>query len=121
MNYSHTIFVPKPGHELGIAPGSALVAGMEQPHKDLAVVYYEGNVYDVPDLRAFAQKLLHAAGRQAVRYPTVARMTIPRQSLIEVGHYDYPSQRIVQVTNAEALQAWIGHEAFAAIPATASA
>jgi hypothetical protein len=112
-----TVYVPAAGEEvsLGILPGSAIVG---TPHhgwasersgitwvKDEVTIDYEGGKYD--NMRTFADKLLHAAGRHEQRYPTVARQFVPADLLFEVGTYDTQTREL-HVTDSEKLGSWLG-------------
>lgn len=112
MKHTHTLYVPKPGKAFGIEPGSAILASADQDaSQERVLVYYEGNLLGAENMRTFAERALHAAGRQVVRYPTVAKMAMLKADLIEVGRYHYPSQRVVELTNIPALVNWVPDEA----------
>ena len=107
------IFVPEQGDisAHGIRAGSAIV-GAPVPGADRVVVYYEGAVYGQSQMVRFADRVFHAHGRLVERYPTVARMALPRTSLVEVGTFDPPSGTVTPIDGrAEAaLAAWLGSE-----------
>lgn len=105
-NATHRIFVPVPGSQLGIAPGSAIVCAIEQDESSDVVAYYEGNLYGAINLRKYSERALHAAGRQVHRYPTAAMAILPRSSLIHVGDLDY-AQRRFAISDAVALSEWV--------------
>lgn len=107
---THRIFVPAPGEDLGIAPGSAIVAAIDQASEDRVLVYYEGNLFGACNLRRFVERVLHAADRQVARYPTIAKASFPRSVLIEVAAFDYTTGKITAITNAAALRAWVPDE-----------
>ncbi len=80
-----TIYVPRtpiPHSLANIKPGSALVG---DPSAARTVVYHEGNVYGADNLRTFAQRLNCAAGRLETRYPTIARISVNNDDLVDVG------------------------------------
>jgi hypothetical protein len=60
---------------------------------------YEANFYDAANIRTFADKVHHAAGRHTARYPTRARTEVDATSVIEIGTYEggsitiYPEER----------------------------
>lgn len=95
------IFVPRSGSSLRIAKGSAIVG--RDTGTDELTVYYEGGIYN-PQM-SYDEKLLHAADRLVVRYPTVARTITPRAELVPVGTYDYGSFT-AEITDEAALAAW---------------
>lgn len=111
MNGTHVIYVPRPDNDFGIAPGSGIVGSVEQASSDRTLVYYEGNLYGAENMHRFEERVYHAAGREVARYPTIAKMALPNEGLIEVGRFDYPIRRITLITNLDALRAWIPGEA----------
>lgn len=107
---THIIFVPKEGTNLGIHPGSGIVAAIDDAAARTVVIYFEGNLYGASNLSDFESRVNQAAGRQAQRYPTIARMVAPREDLIEVGRFDYSANQIVSLLNEHALAKWIPDE-----------
>lgn len=105
------VFVPHEGAAERIRPGSGIVAA-PLPGEDLVHVYFEGAVYRQRDMARLADRVFHAHGRLVENYPTVARMTLPPASLIEVGTFDPPSGTIAPIdAHAEAvLASWLGSE-----------
>lgn len=69
-----------------IVPGSAIVS-RGALNDGSVLVYYEGNIYNSQNMRKYSERVLHAAGRLATHYPTVAKMLVPRAHLIQVGTY----------------------------------
>jgi hypothetical protein len=57
-----------------------------------------------------ADRVLHAHGRLVARYPTVARMSVRRASLVEVATYEPAAATITPIDPASeaALAAWLG-------------
>ncbi len=114
------ILVPRSGglrlHH--ICPKSALVGSLAA---DLYSIDFEGNVYSSDDLNSYADRLVHAAGRHRIRYPTVARLHLPPQVVTEetmvVGSYDATRLVVVDITDVDALVTWAGEpvEAIAGI------
>jgi hypothetical protein len=109
-----TIYVPRtptPHSLANIKPGSALVG---LPAADRTVVYYEGNVYGADNLRTFAQRLNCAADRLDSRYPTIARISVNNEDLIDVGtvRKDLASLYwgVDDIREPELLQHWLGSE-----------
>lgn len=91
MSERLTIYVPVPGSMLErvLAPGSGVVG---VPREGGVLIHYEGNLYQVEDLREYRVRLMHAAGRLHQNYPTVAKRFVPAEEvarqLVEVGEYD---------------------------------
>lgn len=110
-----TIYVPMAGTDLGIKDGSALVG--TDMGDDRITIDYEGNLYGALNAVLFKDKLLIAAGRHVERYPTIARMYVHTAHVLAVGSYNTETQRI-HIDNAEALEAWIGEEAFSLLTAS---
>lgn len=86
-----SIFIPAPGSSLErhTAPGSAIVGLPMEPGAEsagsLVTIDLEGNLYGAMNLRLFRERVLHAWGRQATRYPTAARRAAPAEELIKIG------------------------------------
>lgn len=49
---------------------------------------YEGNRFGASNIKTYADRVLHAAGRHTQKYPTVARSTLSTEDLTEVGSFD---------------------------------
>lgn len=98
------IVIPAAG-DLGIAARSAIVAVAEGAWLRLD---YEGAVHGQSNLGAFAERLVVAAGRSVVDYPTVARRLARPDEVRAVGTYDPWRHVVVAVTDAAALEAWAG-------------
>ncbi len=72
---------------LGIVPGSAVV-GTEPDANGTVRVDFEGNLFGAENLRGYEARVRQAAGRHAMRYPTMARGTVPATELRRVGEID---------------------------------
>jgi hypothetical protein len=109
----YVVFVPHEGDVAtrGILPGSGIV-GAPLPGAERVVVYYEGARYGQSEMARLADRVFYAHGRLVEEYPTVARMRLPRTSLVEVGTFDPASGTIAPVDSASqaALAAWLGAE-----------
>ncbi|MBS1895472.1 MAG: hypothetical protein JST59_29585 [Actinobacteria bacterium] len=109
----YVVLVPREGDPStkGIRRGSGVV-GAPQPGAERVAVYYEGAIYDQPELARLADRVFHAHGRLVENYPTVARMAVARASLVEAGTFDPASGTIMPIdAAAEAvLAAWLGSE-----------
>lgn len=103
-----------------IAGGSAVVGyPIERPMDETTppyyevLVYYEGWIhgacqYEGLDARGrWEAGLLHAADRLVTAYPTAAMATLPAPRLKRVGSYDPKHKRIIEITDNEALEAWL--------------
>ncbi len=107
------VFVPREGDSAadGIRAGSGIV-GASLPDAELVLVYYEGARYGQSEMARLADRVFYAHGYLVDRSETVARMTLPPGSLVEVGTFDPPSGTIAPIdAHAEAaLAAWLGSE-----------
>lgn len=108
---THILFIPAVGANLGIAPTSAIIAAIDQAGPGRVLIHFEGNLYDFENLKAYAERVRQAAGRQVDRYPTIAKMQVTSEELIEVGRYDYVADRVVSITSPDLLKHWIPDEA----------
>jgi hypothetical protein len=100
------VYVPA-GELPWLAPGSAIVG---QPFGDHVLADYEGNLYGAENIKTYADRALHAAGRHVWKghgYPTVARRFLSASDLVEIGVYDTTSWSLY-VGNREALASWLG-------------
>lgn len=108
----HRVYVPAPDHPAvaDIAPGSGVVGRAQGA---MVLADFEGNLHGADNIRTLADRLHHAAGRAATRYPTVARRLVPAEALLAVGWYDEQSGRLVpDDAEAEAhLAGWLGRQA----------
>ena len=106
------ILVLRPGSSLArmILPASAIVGSVAGDGR--YVIDFEGNLTGMDNMRTYAQRLLHAAGRHSTRYPTIARESLSfdeaiRQTAV-VGHYDATRFVVQRVTDPDALSVWAG-------------
>jgi hypothetical protein len=123
------VYVPK-DDRYGILPGSGIVGSpveipaalrpviIEADEPARVRIDYEGGKFRQTEYEDFERRLLHAADRHTWNngrgYPTIARMVVPAEELIEVGTYDYDSERRVyrlEVTDKTTLDAWIARYA----------
>lgn len=76
------IVIPKIGtwYRDIIARGSGIVM-IDNPHMDLSIIYYEGNIYDAVNLTKLEDRIVCAAGRAHTRYPTSAMMGVTTDQL----------------------------------------
>ena len=73
------ILIPKTNLH-NIAAGSGVVA---KPFGPDFQIDYEGNLYGASNVTTLEQKLLHAAGRSAENYPTIARLWATKENMLE--------------------------------------
>lgn len=107
--YKETLFdlyVPI-GKLHGIDPASAVVAAQSQRGQERVLVYFESNRLGASNIVTYADRCLHAAGRAAMNYPTVAKASLPASELVHAGTYDLLRQVVTSVTNAPALKEWL--------------
>ena len=86
------IVIPKKDSPFGlnIANGSGIVM---IEGKQMAIIYYEGNLYGAQNLETYEERIICAAGRAHTRYPTIARSGILPENIdqfITVGEC-YPN------------------------------
>lgn len=72
---------------------------------DTIVVYFEGNLYGDDYFARFAMRCLHAHGRMAQQYPTVAKARILLRDLLQVGVW-HPREKVVEVADLASLAEW---------------
>jgi hypothetical protein len=92
----HDVFVPTEGSRAwsSIDRGSGIVGS---PLADgWLLLDYEGNRYGAANIKSYADRVKHAAGRQRTLYPTVARMHADPSDVIKVGEFD-PNTGLVTV------------------------
>lgn len=76
--------------------GSAIVCPLEAIlQSDPFTAYFEGNLYHADNLLTFEDRAICAAGRLAVKYPTVAKKRVVHSDLIIVGEIDCNDAGIV--------------------------
>lgn len=71
---------------------------------------YEGNKYRSPSFATWADRVHHAYGRQAQRYPTIARTSVPRTVVQIVATYDPREGQITLLDDADPVPVarWLG-------------
>lgn len=109
-----TLFVPN----LSVAtPLSTIVSGSaivgSDSGADRITVDYAGNIYQSQNPPTYEDRVNNAAGKQVERYPTKARASVPREHLRAIGTASYlPGHGwyISEISDAAALQGWLGNE-----------
>lgn len=95
-----------------VARGSAIVGPAGNGEAGQVSVDYEGNLYGTANIKTFADRARHAAGRQHVLYPTRTRSTVLRSELRQVGWFD--SEVGIMLLDdkqaQDALASWLGVE-----------
>jgi len=71
-----------------IRPGSGVVSSEAPNEAGFVTVDYEGNLYGAVGMEVFANRVSHAHDRQAVGYPTTARLMVQVVDLRRVGVFD---------------------------------
>ena len=105
-----SIYVPKPGTFAAktILPKSGIVGTIQEDGR--IRIDYEGNKYGSANVKNFADRVLHAAGRHTYGdkgYPTVARMWVDQQDVIEVGCWDGCYVRVLGDEAIRMLERWL--------------
>lgn len=106
------IYIPQDPRKppLGIVPASAIV-GAAADASGLVRVDFEGNIYETENLQDYESRIRQAAGRYAIRYPTVARGSVPEAELRCVGEVDTTDWRVYLSEDAaikSAVAEWLG-------------
>lgn len=101
------LFVPSDPHATSIRPGSAIVG--EPSDDDRVLCYYEGGSTSISE---WSEKVAHASGRLAERYPVVSRALLERSELVMVGRVGWSKPLsawiVTEVTDRAALEDWTG-------------
>lgn len=71
-----------------VARGSGIVGDLATYDPGRLLVYYEGNIYGMSNIKTFADRVYHAAGRLLQHYPTIAVASVLRSRMEEVGVFD---------------------------------
>lgn len=121
------LYVPREGFPLACDPKSAIVGsparqwmeGREAkidgrsarsvaPDSNL-VIDFEGNRYNALNMKTYADRAVHAAGRHHEHYPTVARCVVPQKRLIRVATFDLEGEQVQLLgpDEVQALMRWL--------------
>jgi hypothetical protein len=105
------VFVPLAGTLPNIKRGSGIVGSDAPPQHgyQMTEIDFEGNLYGADNIRTYADRVMHAADRHETKYPTVARMTVPDDTLVYVGDFDGKRVNFDPV-NFLALAEWLDAE-----------
>jgi hypothetical protein len=101
------VYVPR----AGTWPSTTIVRGSGIVGTPLArgrvEIHYEGNLYKAANIRTFADRVHHAAGRHLADYPTAARDVVAAEDLVAVGHWDGEHVRL-EAAHDERVADWLG-------------
>lgn len=86
-----------------IDPGSGIVAFRVAGDEDKLMLYYEGNRYGAENLKKWDERVEHAYGRMAAKYPTTAMICLDASLFDVVGTTDGAR---VDVFDRAALARW---------------
>lgn len=108
------IYVPALGADslADLIPGSGIVGTPMLDGKVL--VYFEGNKYRAQNIRTWADRVKHAAGRMATNYPTIAMRMVPIQQVQPIGRVRFSSlgmETILDIADLDRLRWWLGQDA----------
>jgi hypothetical protein len=109
-----TVYVPKLAALPAIQPGAGIIGSQATDHPGKLLLDYEDTHPDVPDCR-YADRVLHAAQRHLASDPNGCRLLADPDDLLVVGCFD-PATGTVEVSNSEALEAWIAEASHGTIP-----
>lgn len=103
------LLVPSdPARAFGIAPNSVIVANEKGEGFDC---YYEGGLNQP---MSWHEKLTHAASRLVHKYPTVARINLPREAAAVVGRVEWDRNVgawiLAETFLRDRMVAWSGEE-----------
>lgn len=102
------LYVPVDATRLGIAEGSAVVG--RETEDGMVLAYYEGSVHG--QRMDFEEKVQHAAGRMAHRYPTASMGLYPEAELTRAGSVERSDRLggwiVADVSEPALLEKWAG-------------
>lgn len=90
-----------------VARGSAIVGFVGGDGVGRITVDYEGAIYGQANIKTYADRALHAAGRHLQNYPTVARAVVRRSELLQVGWFDLGRGITLLDDAEEAAASWL--------------
>lgn len=108
-----TVYVPAPDSELRdhIKAGSGIVGS---PYGDTGRlrIDFEGNLYQLPELKDYADRVKRAAerhlwrGENGERYPTSACAYVSPEEVVEIGSWD-PEGGKLEITDQGMVRSWL--------------
>jgi hypothetical protein len=108
-----TVYVPKLAALPAIQPGAGIIGSQATDHHGKLLLDYDDTHPDVQ--HRYADRILHAAQRHLTGDPTGCRLLADPDDLLVVGRFD-PATGTVQVSNSEALEAWLAEASHGTIP-----
>jgi hypothetical protein len=109
------VYIPKLAALATIQPGAGIVGGQRVAYPGKLLIDYEDNRAGADNIRTYADRLAHAADRHLTGYPTSNRLLADPDDLLQVGTFDTHTG-MVEVSNSEALEAWLAEAHAGAIP-----
>jgi hypothetical protein len=109
------VLVPKPQTVAAcvIVAGSGIVAEeATRPGRHLEV-YFEGNKFGAVNLKTYPDRIKSAAGRLALRYPTVARGFFDPADFVVVGTFTFTTdwyETRLRLTDEATVAEWIAEK-----------
>jgi hypothetical protein len=112
---TYTILVPINSNEAnGITGGSGIVASSDDflnQDKKMIKVYYEGNKNQACNLNTLYDRVLVAAGRMHVRYPTIAFSVVNKEDFMAVGIFVYDGFEMrINDSNLKVVNSWLSED-----------
>ena len=108
----YRVLIPKPKTRAAIIDvGSGVVTNGEIDTEGRIEVWFEGNRYKAENLVTYEQRVMHAAGRLAQRYPTTAKATAPVEEFIEVGTFTFSNDWLthtLKLSDPATVYMWCG-------------
>jgi hypothetical protein len=108
-----TVYVPKLAALPAIQPGAGIIGSQATDHPGKLLLDYQDTHADVQ--HRYADRILHAAQRHLTGDPTGCRLLADPDDLLVVGSFD-PATGTVEVSNGEALDAWLAEASHGTIP-----
>jgi hypothetical protein len=100
------VYVPKLAKLPQIQPGAGIIGSPRVDDPDKLLIDYEDNQAGAVNIRTYADRVSHAAGRHLSGYPTSKRLLADADDLLLIGTFD-PHSGMVDVSDSEVLEAWL--------------
>lgn len=112
MGEDAAVIVPKLEHQIRVGhqidPGSGIVACAMYGADDQLLIYFEGNRFNASNIVSLEDRAIHAYGRMATRYPTIALAVMPLDLFDVVGRINSKTFEID--ASHPAVLAWTEHD-----------
>lgn len=99
-------------HTFNIAAGSGVVA--KEVQEGFMDVYFEGNLYGASNMQTIEERIYQAASRLFNKYPTVARMRLPKSIVLEyfdeIGQIDSRYNIVINRQSKRLLDKWLSFD-----------